>query len=186
MSNLKNLRVYLSGPCENVPDSGGSWREIITPKLKELGLIVFDPVCKNNIKLSFASSNKEEFNYVKHLRDKEDYETLAKCMKEVVHTDLRMTDCADLVIVQLDNLYPTTGTIDEIITAINQQKPVYLCSKQGKKAIPLWLFGRIPLHYIFNDINEILNKLKKIAYCNQDELKNEIDKRWLFSNNLGV
>lgn len=184
-SRLNNLRVYLSGPCENAVKAGADWRSEITPKLKELGLVVFDPVHKPT-KLSFCNSDGvEEFKLVKKLRDEGNYKELARCMKEVVHTDLRMTDSADLLIVLLDGS-STTGTIDEIVTACNQKKPVYLCATGGKKTIPLWLFGRVPESYIFEDLNEILARLDMIAFCGDNELPDFVDKRWLFLNNFEI
>lgn len=186
-TRLNGLRSYLSGPCENAKFYGAGWRDELTPKLKELGLIVFDPVHKNGAKLDFIDNNSEEFNYVKDLRNQGKFEELAKCMRSVVHLDLRLIDCCDLVIVQLDESVATTGTIDEICLACLERKPVFLCSKQGKKSVPIWLFGRIPLEYIFNDLDEILQRLKDIAYCDEKDLPKYIDnKRWLFSNKLGV
>lgn len=185
-SRLTGLRCYLSGPCENLKDSGADWRTKITPKLKKLGLIVFDPVSKNGVKLSFTKENNKEFEYVSKLRDEEDYERLSECMREVVHLDLRLCDVSDLLIVQLDKNAPTCGTYDEIVTVLNQKKPVYICSKQGKKHIPLWLYGRIKNEYIFESLDEIEQKLNSIAYCDESILSDYIDKRWLFSNSLGV
>lgn len=180
-SRLKGLRVYLSGPCEHAKDAGGGWRTEILPKLKDLGLVVYDPVNMPG-KLSFIDVKEKQFKYVKDLRDEGKFTELEKCMKEVVHLDLRFVDSADVLIVQLDVNSPTTGTIDEIITACNQRKPVYVCSKQGIKSIPLWLFGRIPLRYMFESLDEILKELSNIAYSDAN-----VDcKRWLFVNNLGL
>ena len=185
-SRLEGLRVYLSGPCERAIVTGETWRNLLTPKLKELGLIVLDPVNKNGVKLSFSKDNSEEFNYVKNLREKGEFEELTKCMKEVVHIDLRMVDCADIIITYLDQDIPTWGSIDEAVTACNQRKPVFICSKQGMRTIPLWLFGRIPLCYMFEDLDAVLRQLKAISICSEEDLKVLTDKRWLFTNTLGV
>lgn len=181
LSRLNSLTVYLSGPCENAADSGVSWRKELTPFLTELGLKVLDPTSKL-FKMSFGRTEEDEFPHVKNLRNEGKFEELSKCMKEVVRVDLRMIDLSCLVVCQLDADQPTYGTIDELVVACSQKKPIYLCCKQGKKSIPLWLWGRIPYNHIYNNIEEIKEKLKTIAYCNDSELSNHIDKRWLFLN----
>lgn len=181
-SRLKDLRVYLSGPCENAPEDGATWRKQITPFLKdELGLTVLDPTCKP-FKLSFSPNEEDEFKIVRNLRTEGKYQELAKCMREVVHVDLRMIDSSDIVICQLDADQPTYGTIDELVVACGQKKPVYLCCKQGLQYIPLWLWGRIPYNYIFKSLNEIKTRLLRIATCNSTILPQVTDKRWLFLN----
>src|SRR5687767_10125915 len=112
-SRLNGLRCYLSGPCERAPDAGGNWRKNILPKLKELGFTVYDPVNMPG-ELTFCKTKEEQFPYVQNLRNEAKWIELAKCMKEVVHLDLRFVDSSDLLIVQLDADIPTCGTIDEI------------------------------------------------------------------------
>ena len=46
MNRLKRQRVYLAGAMDRVPDRGATWRENITPFLKDLGLVVFNPIKK--------------------------------------------------------------------------------------------------------------------------------------------
>lgn len=186
VSRLRGLRIYLSGNCECANNDGGDWRKEVTAKLKMLGLIVFDPV-NSPTTMSWGVSKKEEFDYVRNLRSEERYDDLANCVREIVHVDLRSVDSADVLLVQIDTSIPTYGTIDEIVTAINQKKPVYICSKQGMKTMPIWFFGRIPLHYMFEDIDGILTELQRIAYCSEQELHDTLDrKRWLFVNRMGV
>ena len=148
--------------------------------------MIFDPVVKNGVTLSFISDVTKEFEYLKKLRAAEDYENLSKCCKEVVRTDLRMCDGSDVIIVNWDADVITVGTVDEIVTAANQKKPIYLCCKQGKKNIPIWLWGRVPLNYIFDSLDDVMKRLEDIAYAKEEELPNLIDKRWLFLNKLGV
>lgn len=182
-SRLENMRVYLSGNCENAVDNGADWRRKITPRLDALGLTIFDPV-HSNIDLSWGMHKDKQFDYVKKLRDEHKYEELSLKMKEVVKVDLRLVDCSDIIIVHLDASKSTTGTIDEIVTACNQKKPVYLCSKQGMQSIPIWLFGRIPYNYIFETLDEIIDGLNSIAFCPDEELPSRIDKRWMFVNKI--
>jgi nucleoside 2-deoxyribosyltransferase len=182
MNHLKGLRVYLSGNCENAEKAGADWRKDITPKLKKLGLVIFDPV-HSNVPLSFCNK-QDEFEFVKKLRKDGDYVTLRKAMSQVVAADLRMCDVADCIIVYLDSEKPTYGTIDEIVTACNQKKPVYLVCKQGMKAMPLWLFGRVPLEYMCENLEQVLHKLDTIDKAKPEHLAGLIDKRWFFPNVL--
>ncbi len=46
MNNLKDMRTYLVGAMDRVPDGGTGWRNAITPTLKELGIEVLDPCDK--------------------------------------------------------------------------------------------------------------------------------------------
>lgn len=184
MNRLKGMRVYLSGNCENADKAGADWRKEVTPKLKKLGLVVFDPV-HSPIELSFCDKEKE-FEIVKELRAKSEYITLAKIMKEVVRSDLRLCDVADIVIVYLNSKKPTYGTIDEIVTACNQKKPVFVVCEQGMNQMPLWLFGRIPLEYMCDSLETVLSKLEIINSVDKDNLPGWIDKRWMFVPTLGV
>lgn len=182
MNRLKGSRIYLSGNCENAEKSGADWRKKITPELKKMGLVIFDPV-HSDIKLSFCEKDKE-FEVVKDLRKQGDYVQLNKAMREVVSRDLRLCDVSDIVLVYLDADNPTYGTIDELVTACNQKKPVYLVCKQGMERMPLWLFGRIPLEYMCETLDHVIRELETIDKVGDDNLANWIDKRWFFVNNL--
>ena len=43
---LNNQRVYLAGAMDRVLDRGNGWRDDITPFLKNLGTIIFNPIKK--------------------------------------------------------------------------------------------------------------------------------------------
>ena len=46
MNNLKNMRTYLAGAMDRVPDGGIGWRNAITPMLQELSVSVINPCDK--------------------------------------------------------------------------------------------------------------------------------------------
>ena len=45
-NRLKNQRVYLAGAMDRVADRGSGWRDSITPFLKDLEIVVFNPISK--------------------------------------------------------------------------------------------------------------------------------------------
>lgn len=182
-SRLQDMRIYLSGACECAPETGADWRKEVTPPLVALGLTVFDPV-HSDITLPCGISKQEEFIYVKKLREEGNYSELEKIMKEITHMDCRMCDCADILLVYLDSTIQTTGTIHEIIISVMQKKPIYVACKQGKKHIPLWLFGIIPHTYMFETLTEAVQELTKISKTSDKDLKTLDNKRWLFVNGI--
>lgn len=184
-SRLSGLRVYLAGTMEYSSDGGEGWRKIITPKLRKLGLGVMDPT-NSPVQLSYANTATEELGKLKELRAKGDFYKLVLYAKEVVHHDLRMVDVADLLIIFINAKVPTIGTIDEFVTACNQKKPILIFCEQGLREMPLWIWGRIGSDYkkvVCNDLDEVVEKLKKIAYCKDKDLYKFIDRsRWVFIN----
>ena len=46
MNNLKNMRTYLAGAMDRVPDGGVVWRDKITPLLESKGVVVLNPCDK--------------------------------------------------------------------------------------------------------------------------------------------
>lgn len=187
-SRLKGLKAYLAGTMEFAPDDGVGWRKNITPFLEELGIIVLDPTDRP-CRLSFATSATEELDMVKGIRSTGDFDKLASYVQEVVHQDLRMVDLSDILIVYIDASVPSVGTIDEFVTACNQRKPIFLFCKQGKKGVPIWLWGRMGKHWkdiLCDDLEDVCSRLKRIAYCKDEDLGDTINmKRWFFLNDQG-
>ena len=185
-SRLKGLRAYLAGTMEYAADDGVEWRKSITPRLEKLGIVVLDPTDRP-VRLSYAdNSASEQLHLLKEMRRKGKFKKLIKCAKEIVHQDLRMVDVADLLIVYIDASVPTVGTIDEFVTASNQQKPILMVCKQGIREIPIWFWGRIGNTWkktFFGDFKTMEDRLKRIAYCSNEELDGIIDRgKWLFLN----
>lgn len=72
---MKNVKAYLCGAMEAVPDGGIQWRDRITPKLRALGIEVLDPTktektktgydvaeCKEKLKGWKLSGHWDEYN----------------------------------------------------------------------------------------------------------------------------
>ena len=172
MGKLKGTRVYLAGPMDRAIDRGKTWREYITPYLKQFGIIVLDPCDKP---IETCLENDENIRKRHELKQQEKWDEIAK-FKAIRSVDLRMIDVSDFIIVCLDMDSKPFGTCEEIVTANREKKPILVWSVQGKKEAPDWLFWMIPHKFIFNSIDDILLYLKNI------DDGGEADKRWIIFN----
>lgn len=173
MNRLRGTRCYLSGAMDRAPDRGVQWREDIKPFLHDMGIITLDPcnkpICDFDEGPNFAKVRSEYL-------ENEDYDKVAEMMKPVRAVDLRMTDVADFLIVNLDHDIFACGTMEEIFLANRQKKPILIHSVQGKKKISPWMFGTIPHQMFFNSWTELVAYLHHInSDVNIDNLK-----RWVF------
>lgn len=173
MNRLLNQRVYLAGAMDRVVDRGAGWRENITPFLKDLGIVVFNPICKpTDIGLEDHDTHQIKIK----LKQMHRYDELSSMMKTIRAVDLRLVDISDFLIVNLDLDTHPCGTYEEIFWANRQKKPIIIHMVQGKDRTPDWLFGTIPHQMIFSNWDELKNYL---YYINNSE---NIDtyRRWYF------
>lgn len=173
MNRLKNQRVYLAGAMDRVPDRGAGWRADITPFLKDLGVVVFNPLNKPT-----ETGIEDERSHTLRREFKEDgqYDELAAMMKVIRTTDLRLVDISDFLVVNLDiNTHPC-GTLEEIFWANRQKKPIIVHVEQGKSKAPDWLFGTIPHDMIFSEWDEVKRYLVEIDSADRVDSKG----RWYF------
>lgn len=175
MNRLYNQRVYLAGPMDRCPNRGSQWRDYVSPILKDMGIVVLNPLHKaTNVGLEDANTHRIKME----LKKDEKYDELSRLMKEIRNVDLRMVDISDFLIVNLDLDIHPCGTLEEIFWANRQKKPVIIHMKQGKKHTPDWLFGTLPHHMIFSDWDEVINYLGHI----NSSYSIDNSKRWYFFN----
>jgi nucleoside 2-deoxyribosyltransferase len=155
---LNNTKVYLAGNMEFTSDSVG-WREYATNRLRKLNIKTLSPL--DTVFVNQLNETADDRERLKSLRQSEKYDEVSEYMRSVVKKDLRLIDLCDIIIVNMEVMRPTFGTMHELIIAIQQKKPVFL-SVFDKKQCPLWLFGIIKPEYIYNNIDEILDTLEKI------------------------
>lgn len=173
MNRLNKTRVYLAGAMDRVPDRGSTWRDNITPFLKNMGIDVLNPITKpGNVGLEDQDSHIIKSK----LKSKENYDELSSMMKTIRSVDLRLVDISDFLIVNLDISQHPCGTLEELFLANRQKKPIIVHMVQGKKHTPDWLFGTIPHQMIFSDWQQIKEYLEHI---NSGE-NIETYKRWYF------
>lgn len=174
-NRLWGMRSYLVGAMDRAPDGGREWRDYISEKLKEIGVIPLNP-CDKPIDIGFE--RLEDRQYRQQLKANNNYEELAKQVKLLRIVDLRMVDMADFIICYLDVDVHACGTYEELFWANRLKNPVLIVCKQGKSHAPDWLFGTIPHQHIFDDFDTLLKYLHHVAF---DE-KVEHMKRWMFFN----
>jgi nucleoside 2-deoxyribosyltransferase len=175
MNRLKNQRVYLAGAMDRVSDRGSTWRDNITPFLKELGVVVFNPINKPT---DVGLEDHDSHQIKTKLKSMERYDELSSMMKTIRSVDLRLVDISDFMIVNLDLDVHPCGTYEEIFWANRQKKSIIVHMVQGKQQAPDWLFGTIPHEMIFSSWDEIKNYLTEIHSCSEIKTFN----RWYFFN----
>ena len=173
MNRLKNQRVYLAGAIDRVPDRGVGWRSEITPFLKDMGVVVFNPLDKPT---EVGAEDDATHATKARLKSEGRYDELAAMMKVIRTTDLRLVDISDFLVVNLDIKTHPCGTLEEIFWANRQKKPILVRVEQGKSQAPDWLFGTIPHEMIFSTWEEIMDYLKVVDSSEQADLKS----RWYF------
>lgn len=161
MNILKNHKIYLSGAIDRVSDSGIGWRKWLTPKLQEMGMVVFDP-CNKPVFDEGLIEGPDFKAYKNQLKSEGRFDELQSVMKRIRNIDLRMVDASDCVIVNLDMDVHLCGTYEEIFVANRQKKPVLLMCPQGIGAIPDWLFGTLPLEMMFAQWDDLILYLQTI------------------------
>jgi nucleoside 2-deoxyribosyltransferase len=175
MSELDDVKVFLSGAMDLVSDDGVGWRRDLIEKSKAAGLNLrfFDPTDKPGGVA--PETGLEKYDIKKSLRDG-DWQGAAKKSREVRHVDLRMIDKTDLYIVYIDTTLHACGTYNELFEAESQQKPLFaiMAPHHKKYDMPLWLIGIFREEEIFEGNDECIEYLKKI-----NDGKVELDDRWL-------
>lgn len=173
MNRLKNQRVYLAGAMDRVPDRGAGWRASITPFLRDMGVVVFNPLNKPT---EVGAEDHETHELKCRLKDEGRYDELSKMMKTIRATDLRLVDISDFLVVNLDiNTHPC-GTLEEIFLANRSKKPVVVHVEQGKGHTPDWLFGTLPHSMFFSSWDEVRDYLRRV---DSDEKIDDLG-RWRF------
>jgi len=159
MSNiLKNTKVYLAGNMEYTDDSK-DWRRYVTKELEKLDIKVLSPL--DTMFMFQNNEGEEDRKRLKLAREMGDYDYVSNYMKGVVQKDLRLIDLSDYIIVNLEIQKPTFGTMHEIVVADQQKKPIFLVVN-NKANTPLWLLGLLKPQYIYNNIDEALEMIRRI------------------------
>ena len=138
-NSLRGARVYLSGPMDFVVsralEAKFGWRQRIRQVLTEMGVIVFDPWEKPDVRW-FHEYGKEKddsqdeikrlWNYDRGLAGQEARAWCGNRFYQTLHVDLRMVDTSDFLIAYCPTTTYSVGTVHEIAMARLQRKPVLL------------------------------------------------------------
>ncbi len=167
MGYLNEHRVYLSGPIGAAKDDGMSWRQTLTPKLKEFGLVVADPTNKTSTN---AGEVKEDKALFKQLIKDRKFKELKEKFYPVVRYDLRQTDLASFLIVEYDPNIPTVGTWHEVVVATHiEKKPVLIhCAEENLDKFNPWILTFIKPQWLFTNWDDMISYLRGIDKGNID------------------
>jgi len=171
MGRLKFSIAYLSGSMDEAQDGGVRWRKIVTPKLHELGVGVFDPCDK-------ATQHIEDSHFredIQALKNKGDFNEVRNRMKPIVGEDYRCVHLSSFLYLYIDKTIFMFGTPCEVTWAVQQRKPIIVVCKQGKRNIPNFLYGKTPHEMFFDTFEESFDYLKLV-----DEGKTGDMRRWHF------
>ena len=175
MNRLLLSKFYLVGPMDFDRASGIAWRQDIGAYIRKRGAIALDPYNKpthNGKDLENDDFHAERTRAMSEGR----YDDVSKLMKGIRNVDLRMVDYSDAIICNLDMEKRPCGTIEEIVLANREKKPVMIYCPQGKDQIPPWLYGMLP-HELFFDMWGDIRKY--LTHIDEDD---DIDTlgRWCF------
>jgi hypothetical protein len=138
--NLKDTRVYLSGPMDfvasRINEQKYGWRNRLGEFLREFGVTVFDPWFKPEVR--YLHDYGREGADTTDIREKWTFAEGSSCAEarcqisgkfwETMHIDLRMVDTSDFVIAYCPTNIYSVGTAHEIVMARLERKPVLLVS----------------------------------------------------------
>lgn len=163
MNRLKYHHVYCAGPISYAPDAGCAWRDMVSPWLTDMGIIVLNP-CKKPLdtdQLGFRDENMEDTLRLKEMMES-DPDRASAILKDIRHFDLRLVDRADFLIVYLPEGVRTCGSWEEVFTANRAKKPVLVMSPQGISTAPMWVRGTLPKEFFFDNWADLFSYLKRI------------------------
>jgi hypothetical protein len=152
--------------------SGRDWREYVEQELTPLNIKIFNPYKKPFVK----DVDEDDESRAKIARDMECgyYNDVAERMKQIRSYDLNLVDRSDFIIAHLLPEVASWGSAEEIVTAVRMKKPIFISMEGGKRKTPLWIMGKLPHHYIYDTIEEVVDMIKAI-----DSGTKEIDSdRW--------
>ena len=137
---LRDARVYLSGPMDFVAsraaEKATGWRTRIGQFLRRLGVVVFDPWEKPEIRAMHDYGREGEgttdvrvaWTYKGGEEGAAARAQVAESFWPALHIDLRMVDTSDFIICYCPTNVYSVGTPHEIILANEQRKPVLFVS----------------------------------------------------------
>ena len=124
MGILTGTTVYLAGPVEQ-DDHAHSWRDSIKKPLNDLGINVWDPLCKPAWVDKSFTGKAQRNDKVELFNDRWEIDTKSKIFarnEEIRRVALRLASAADFIICKIGG--PTVGTFEELALARLCLKPV--------------------------------------------------------------
>jgi hypothetical protein len=158
-ARLSGSVAYESGPMDRVPwDSAKDWRDDMDSFLHPLGIGTLNPCNKPSGEQESPTFRKD----VQDLKTLGDFDEVTKLMKPICRVDLRMVNKADFLIANIDMDTVMFGTVHEIAIARSIRIPVIVHCKQGKSALPNWIFGVCDHNEMFGTWQEVKDYIYNI------------------------
>ncbi|CAN5526226.1 hypothetical protein BH10PLA1_BH10PLA1_19650 [soil metagenome] len=141
---LQDARVYLSGPMDFVASRAAEqklgWRNRVGAFLQELGVTVFDPWFKPEVRGLYEYGKEDDttagaradWTFAPGKAGAAKRSSCAERFWPAMHIDLRMVDTSDFVVSYCPTNVYSVGTPHEIILARQQRKPVLFVSPPVK------------------------------------------------------
>tara|TARA_Y100001963_G_scaffold156179_1_gene249128 strand:- start:8148 stop:8702 length:555 start_codon:yes stop_codon:yes gene_type:complete len=155
---LEKTRTYLVGHMQYA--SGQEWRDYVQKELEQMDVVVYNPYKKPFVKDVEEDEQARLKTQINMLNGK--FSKVADRMREIRSFDLNLVDRSDFIVAHIIPDVASWGSAEELVTAIRMKKPVFLSIEGGKKKTPLWIMGMLPHKYIYNNVGEIVSKLKDI------------------------
>ena len=155
---LNKTRTYLVGHMQYA--SGRDWREEVTRELTPVGVRIFNPYDKPFVK--DVDEDEETRLSLAHCQKHGYFNDVAERMKLVRSYDLNLVDRSDFIIAHLLPDVASWGSAEELVTAVRMKKPIFISMEGGKRKTPLWIMGKLPHHYIYDSIEEVVDMIKAI------------------------
>lgn len=170
-NHLRGASLYMAGPIDACPQGGSHWRERLTPFLREIGVLIYNPLSKS---LDMGLEDDDARVLRKQLREQGDWDRLGEIMRTIRVADLQMVDKADFVLCYLDLDASPCGTFEELFWANRLKRHCIVWCPQGKERVPDWIFGTLDHNLFFSTEAEVKCFLASING------RGHPDPRWLF------
>jgi hypothetical protein len=139
---------------------GRGFREKVKTELSNRNIQFFDPYYKPFV--HDVPEDEKSREQMLGWMETEQYDLVQTRMWDVRGYDLRLCDICDFFIAHINPSVASWGSAEELTTVVREKKPIFLSVEGGKKKTPLWIMGKIPHKYIYNNIDEIIDTVKAI------------------------
>lgn len=177
-NRFKFHRFYLVGPMDRDREGGKVWRDDLSDFIRSHNGIPLNPYEKPLLEEFGKEAKEDDLHFAKIVEaaKKKDYDRVSELVKILRHSDLRLVDSADVVVVNLDLDKNPCGSYEELFTSNRQKKPIIVKSSVPKSEIPFWLFGTLPHSLFFETWDEVKEYLRHMDEDDEVDLLG----RWVF------
>lgn len=160
MNYLNGKTAYLCGSVYGALDDGKTWRELVSVRLKKMGIKVSNPCAKKTKGSSEVDDDKKKF---KKLIMQEKWEEIKEVFWPIIRFDLRSVDKCDFVIFNYITDVPMVGTIHELVVSNFEKKPILLKYDKSKlDQFNPWMCVFIKNHHFFSEWDDMFKYLKGV------------------------